>query len=120
MRAKPVLAGRVATRLEELLHEKAAAMGIRLRRVEIRPVLVYLAVEAPANLAPHSVVCGLKAHTSSVLRREFKELTTIPSLWTREYLVVAGEEVQADELLAALLAALPPCRPPGRPRCRRP
>jgi REP-associated tyrosine transposase len=117
MRAKPVLVGPVAGRLEQLLREKAAAMEVRLRAVEIRPALVYLAVEAPPSLAPHTIVCGLKAHSSGVLRREFKELTTIPTLWTREYLVAAGEDVRADDLLAALLATLPPCRPRGRPRC---
>jgi putative transposase len=117
MRAKPVLIGPIAARLEELLCEKAAAMAVRLRALEIRPALVYLAAEAPPYLAPHSIVCGLKAHSSGILRREYKELTAIPTLWTREYLVAAGEEICADELLATFLAALPPCRPRGRPRC---
>jgi len=64
-------------------------------------------------------VCGLKAHSSSALRRTYKELTTIPTLWTRGYLVAAGENIRADELLAAFAATLAPQRRPrGRPRCR--
>src|SRR5205823_4751708 len=75
MRAKPVLVGGVAARLEQLLCEKATTMALRLRAIEIRPALVYVATEAPPHLAPHSIVCGLKAHSSGILRREFKELT---------------------------------------------
>ncbi len=119
MRGKPVLVGAVARRLEELLCEKAAELAVRVRALEIRPALVYLAVEAPPIVAPHSIACGLKAHSSGILRREYKELTTIPTLWTRDYLVAAGEDVTADQVLAAFLAAAPPCRPRGRPRCSR-
>jgi putative transposase len=119
MRCKPVLVGEVAERLARLLIEKAEALAIELRTLEIRPALVYLVVEAPPTVSPHSIACGLKAHSSSVLRREFKELTTIPTLWTRDYLVVAGEEVAADELLGVFHARLTPRRLPGRPRCSR-
>ncbi len=119
MRAKPVLVGEVAGRLEELLREKAAMLPVAVRALVIQPALVYLVVEAPAIVAPHSIVCGLKAHSSSALRREFKELTTIPTLWTRDYLVAAGESVTPDEMLAAYTATQAPRRPRGRPRCLR-
>lgn len=117
MRAKPLLTGMAAERLRELLQEKAEQLGVMLRRIEIRPSCVYLMVEAPATLSPHSIVCGLKAHTSGQLRREFKEFTTIPTLWTREYLVAAGHELSAEQMLAAFTAGLAPRRPRGRPRC---
>jgi putative transposase len=119
MRRKPVLVDAVAERLARLLIEKAEALKVGLRTLDIRPALVYLVVEAPPTVSPHSIACGLKAYSSSVLRREFKELTTIPTLWTRDYLVVAGEEVAADELLGVFHARLSPRRPPGRPRCSR-
>jgi REP-associated tyrosine transposase len=119
MRAKPVLVGEIADALDALLREKAALMAVDLREVHIQPALVYLVVHAPPMMSPHSIVCGLKAHSSSALRRTYKELTTIPTLWTRGYLVAAGEGVRADELLAAFAATLAPQRRPrGRPRCR--
>jgi putative transposase len=117
MRSKPVLVGQVARRLEDLLRARAAELAVGVRRLEIRPALVYLAVEAPPSLAPHSIVCGLKAHSSGVLRREFRELLVIPTLWTRDYLVMAGDALASEDVLAAFLASLPPCRPRGRP-CR--
>src|SRR5579862_6241925 len=91
MRAKPLLVGEAARRLEELLQEKAMKLGVALRAWEIRPCHVYLVVEAPSTLSPHTIVCGLKAHSSSMLRREYKDFTTVPTLWTRDYLVLAGE-----------------------------
>lgn len=117
MRAKPVLVGPAAERLRELLREKACSLGIGLRALEIRPDCVYLAVEAPSTISPHSIVCGLKAYSSGVLRREYKEFTTIPTLWTREYLVAAGEGIAIEQVLAAFAAGLAPRRPRGRPRC---
>jgi putative transposase len=117
MRAKPLLVGAPAARLRELLREKAEQLGVGLRKLDILPACVYLQVEAPPTIAPHSIVCGLKAHTSGALRREYKEFTTIPTLWTREYLVAAGEHIAAEQVLAAFAASLPPRRPRGRPRC---
>ena len=73
---------------------------------------------APPMLSPHSIVCGLKAHSSGVLRREFKELTTMPTLWTREYLVAAGDELTPEQVLTAYMMSLTPRRPRGRPPCR--
>ena len=120
MRLKPVLVGCIAERLAHLLVEKADALGVGMRSLRIQPAFVYLVVEAPPTVSPHSIICGLKAHSSSVLRREFKELTTIPTLWTREYLVAAGEEISADDLLVAFNTQVGPRRSPGRPRCTRP
>lgn len=119
MRARPVLVGAAALRLRELLREKADLMAVALRALEIRPDCVYVVVEAPATAAPHCIVRGFKAHSSSVLRREFRELTTIPTLWTSEYVIAAGEGVSAEQVLAAFAASLAPRRPRGRPPCAR-
>jgi putative transposase len=117
MRAKPVLVGPAAERLRGLLREKAGALGIGLRALEIRPDCVYLQVEAPSTISPHSIVCGLKAYSSGVLRREYREFMSMPTLWTRHYLVAAGEGITIDQVLAAFAAGLTPRRPRGRPRC---
>ena len=119
MRARPVLVGAAATRLSELLREKAELMAVALRALEIWPDCVYIVVEAPATAAPHCIVRGFKAHSSGALRREFRELTTIPTLWTSDYVIAAGEEVSAEQVLAAFAATLAPRRPRGRPRCAR-
>ena len=115
MRARPVLVGDTARRLHELLREKADLMGVQLRGVEIQPDHVYLAVEAPPTASPHRLVCGFKGHSSGVLRREFKCLTTIPTLWTRSYVVASGDGVCPDDVRELFAATMPPRRPRGRP-----
>lgn len=116
MRAKPCLTDEVAERLEALIEEKAAGLEFVPVKLVILPDRVYLAAEAPPTVAPHHIVCQVKAYTSRVLRDEFPELTRIPSLWTRAYLVVAGEQVDPEEVFRRFEAAQPQRRPRGRPR----
>lgn len=101
MRAKPCLVHRAAERLEDLLQQKASELDVHIRDVRVLPDRVYLAIAAPPTLAPHRIVCQFKAHTSRALRQEFREMTRIPTLWTRAYLVLAGDHLTADDALAA-------------------
>ena len=116
MRSKPCLVGMIAERLQELIREKARGREFEPLAVVILPDRVYLAVAAPPTLAPHHIVCQVKAHTSRVLRDEFPELTRIPTLWTRAYLVMAGDELPTEEVLQRYEAMQQPRRPRGRPR----
>jgi putative transposase len=116
MRSKSCLVGEIAERLQELIEEKASGRSFELLAVIILPDRVYLAVAAPPTLAPHHIVCQVKAHTSRVLRDEFPELTRIPTLWTRAYLVMAGDEIPTEEVLKRYEALQQPRRPRGRPR----
>lgn len=116
MRAKPCLIGETARRLRELIREKADALGVTVDHLQVLPDRVYVAVEAPPILSPHRIICQFKAHSSHCLRHEFQEMTKIPTVWTRAYLVLAGEHMTPDEALAAYEAAMPARRPRGRPR----
>ena len=116
MRSKPCLVGMIAERLQELIREKARGREFEPLAVVILPDRVYLAVAAPPTLAPHHIVCQVKAHTSRVLRDEFPELTRIPTLWTRAYLVMAGDELPTEEVLKRYEDLQQPRRPRGRPR----
>lgn len=116
MRAKPCLIGEIAARLEALLEEKASQLPVETRALLILPDRVYLVATAPPTVSPHHIVCQLKAHTSRTLREEFPELTRIPTLWTRAYLVLAGESVTEEDVLRLYEAAQQPRRPRGRPR----
>lgn len=115
-RRKPCLIGHAAARLRELLRERAQALEVELAMVDVDPDRVYVAVAAPPRISPHRIVCQLKAHSSRCLRHEFSEMTKIPTVWTRAYLVWAGDSVRQDEVIAAFEAAQPPRRGRGRPR----
>lgn len=116
MRAKACLMGEVARRLEELIRERAEEQEFAPVTLVILPDRVYLSAEAPPTLAPHSIVCQVKSYTSRVLRDEFPELMRIPSLWTRAYLVMAGDALDPDEVFRRFEDQQPPKRPRGRPR----
>jgi putative transposase len=116
MRAKPCLTGDAARRLGDLIRDKAQELQLDLRDLQIFPDRVYVAVVAPPILSPHRIVCQLKAHSSRCLRHEFQEMTKIPTLWTRLYVVQAGEQIGPDVVLAQYEAIVPPRRRPGRPR----
>jgi putative transposase len=119
MRCKPCLMGQAAVRLEQLIRERADELGVDLAEVRIYPDRVYVAVAAPPVLSPHHIVCQFKAHSSHCLRHEFQEMTRIPTVWTRQYTVLAGDDISPEQVLAAYEAAIPPRRRPGRPRtCR--
>jgi putative transposase len=115
MRAKACLTGEVAERLRALLEERAGQLQFQPRALVILPDRVYLAADAPPTLSPHSIVCQVKALTSRALRNEFPELTRIPTLWPRAYLVVAGETISPEEVLQRFESLLPPRKPRGRP-----
>ncbi len=116
MRSKPCLTGEVAERLRALIEERASAVEFHPLLVMVLPDRVYLVAAAPPTLAPHRIVCQIKAHTSRILRDEFPELTRIPTLWTRAYLVMAGDQLTAAEVFERFEAAQPPRKPRGRPR----
>lgn len=119
MRSKPCLIGRAAQRLRELIDETADILSLDVEKVEVFPDRVYVMVVAPPTLSPHRIICQIKAHSSRCLRHEYDEMTKIPTLWTRKYLVLAGDRVAPEEVLAAYDATTPPRRPPGRPpSCR--
>jgi putative transposase len=115
-RAKACLTEEIALRLKALIEENALEHDFHTVTMVILPDRVYLAAEAPPTVAPHSIVCQVKAYTSRVLRDEFPELTRIPSLWTRAYLVMAGDELDPEEVIRQFEASEPERRSRGRPR----
>ncbi|HZU13265.1 MAG TPA: IS200/IS605 family transposase [Chloroflexota bacterium] len=119
MRAKPCLIGDAAQRLETLIRETAATLALQLGEVQILPDRVYVAVAAPPTLSPHRIVCRFKAYSSRCLRHEFQEMTKIPTLWTRAYVVRAGEHYRPEQVMEVYETSLPPRRRAGRPRVNR-
>src|SRR5579884_1454948 len=115
MRAKACLTDEVARRLRALVEERAQELEFVPRTLIVQPDRVYLAAAAPPTLSPHSIVCRIKALTSRALRDEFPELTRIPTLWTRAYLVMAGDAGTPEEVRKRYEACQRPRRPRGRP-----
>jgi putative transposase len=94
---RKVLVGDIETRLKELLHEKAVALGVEVAMIEVMPDHVHLFITAPPNDAPQHYVNQFKGYTSRVLRQEFPDLKSkLPSLWSRSYYIGTAGAVTED------------------------
>ena len=93
---KCILVGPVAVRLEQLLREKATALGAEVEGLEVMPDHVHMFVSVPPTDAPQHFANQFKGYTSRVLRQEFPHLRrTLPCLWSRSYYVGAAGHVSA-------------------------
>lgn len=95
-RRRKVLKGQVAERLKVLLEEKCKELEWEIVALEIMPDHVHLFIAPDPDTAPTQVMHALKGYTSRVLRQEFPELLTLPSLWTRSYWVSTAGNVSAE------------------------
>ena len=86
-RRKPVLVGKVKERLEQIIHQVADELGIKVLEVAINPDHIHLFVSAHPTIPVHKIVKRIKGRSSNILRREFPELLKLPSLWTHSYYV---------------------------------
>lgn len=94
---KRVLVGAVSARLETLIREKAAELGVEIEGLEVMPDHVHLFIAVPPTDAPQHYANQFKGYTSRLLRLEFAHLRTgLPSLWSRSYYVGAAGHVSAD------------------------
>jgi putative transposase len=96
---KPVLVGKVASRLKQLLREKASELGLEIESLEIMPDHVHLFASAPPIYAPAQIAFQFKGFSSRYLRIEFDHLRTkLPSLWSRSYYVGSAGAVTAETI----------------------
>jgi len=81
-----VLEGQVATRLKELLYEKASEIDVVIHALEIMPDYVHLFIESDPSWAVAGITHAFKGYTSRVLRKEFASIRSrLPTLWSRSY-----------------------------------
>jgi putative transposase len=102
-RRKKVLIGQVAERLKELLYEICKELDIVIVALEVMPDHVHAFLNCPPTLAPFQIMHRIKGHTARVLREEFKELLTLPSMWTRSYFVSTAGNVSSETVRQYIL-----------------
>jgi len=90
-----VLIDDVANRLEVLLEEKAKDLSVEIEYLTIQPDHIHLFVNAPPSLSVSQIVFRLKGYTARILRKEFKQLLTMPSMWTTSYFASTASKVSA-------------------------
>ncbi|QIZ39765.1 IS200/IS605 family transposase [Saccharopolyspora sp. ASAGF58] len=94
---RPVLDGRVAARLEELIRAKADERGWEIVTLEVMPDHVHLFVKHDPKSSASYVANQLKGFTSRVLREEFPHLRSrLPTLWSSSYFAASVGAVSAE------------------------
>ncbi|MFC8245635.1 IS200/IS605 family transposase [Streptomyces chartreusis] len=93
---RPVLGGRVAARLEELIGVKAEERGWEIIALEVMPDHVHLFVKHGPKDSASFVANQFKGFTSRVLRAEFPHLKSqMPTLWSSSYFAASVGAVSA-------------------------
>lgn len=94
---RPVLGGRVAARLDELIRTKTDEKGWEVVALEVMPDHVHLFVKHDPKSSASYVANQFKAFTSRVLREEFPRLKSrLPTLWSSSYFAASVGAVSAD------------------------
>ncbi|WP_338248326.1 IS200/IS605 family transposase [Dictyobacter halimunensis] len=97
-RRKPVLAGNVAERCQQLIEEKCEEKGWTILTLAIQPDHIHLFVRCFPSTSAAEVVKECKGKTSLVLRKEFPSLLKLPSMWTRSYFASTAETISHDTI----------------------
>ncbi len=84
-RRKPVLVGKVKTRLSQILKQVAVEHEWIIKALEIAPDHVHALVEFDPKTPINSIVRAFKGRSSRLLRLEFPHLMKLPTLWTHAY-----------------------------------
>lgn len=93
---RPVLDGRVAERLDELIRAKADEHGWEIIALEVMPDHVHLSVKHDPKSSASYVANQFKGLTSRVLRAEFPHLKSqMPTLWSSSYFAASVGAVSA-------------------------
>ncbi|MFE1774759.1 IS200/IS605 family transposase [Streptomyces sp. NPDC059008] len=93
---RPVLGGRVAARLDELIRARADERGWEIIDLEVMPDHVHLFVKHDPKSSASYVANQFKGFTSRVLRAEFPHLKSqMPTLWSSSYFAASVGAVSA-------------------------
>ena len=97
-RRKPVLVGPVAARCRELIEGKCAEQGWHVLALAVQPDHIHLFVRVWPSDSAADVVKECKGITSFTLRKEFRPLLTLPSMWTRSYCASTAGNVSQETM----------------------
>ena len=97
-RRKIFLIPNVEKRFKELVKIKCKEMNIEIIAMECDKDHTHIFSNCLPTLSPSNIVQQLKGYTSKALRKEFKELSKMPNLWTRSYFISTAENVSSETI----------------------
>jgi putative transposase len=97
-RRHPVLINEVKKRLEDIIKQVANDKKVEILALEIMPDHLHLFVSCSPQMIIHKLVKAFKGRSSNILRKEFKSLCKLPSLWTNSYFVSTAGNVSSETI----------------------
>jgi len=93
---RKVLQGRVAERLEQIVHEGANENEWKVIQLAIQPDHVQVFIRSNPSTLPTDGARLIKDPSSHMLREEFAHVKRMPSLWTRRTFHSTAGHVSAE------------------------
>ena len=97
-RRKIFLIEGVEERFKELVKIKCKELEIEIIALECDKDHTHMFLNCKPTQSPAEIMQQLKGYTSKVLREEFKELSKMPSLWTRNCFISTAGEVCSETI----------------------
>ena len=97
-RKKIFLIPKVEERFTELVKTICSEHNIKILALECCIDHVYLYVDVSPQMPIPDIMRYIKRQTSKILRKEFEELSKIPSLWTKNYFVSTAETIDPETI----------------------
>ena len=88
----------VEQRFKALVEEKCKELDIRIIAIECDKDHAHVFLNCLPTLSPSDIMQYIKGYTSRILRKEFIQLSRMPSLWTRSYFVSTASNVSSDTI----------------------
>lgn len=97
-RRKIFLNERLDIRFKELVNRIAEENDFKIVALETDKDHCHLFLNALPSYSPSDIMAKIKGGTSKILREEFKELNSMPNLWTRSYFVSTVGNVSSETI----------------------
>ena len=97
-RRKIFLTPKVEQRFKELVKLKCQELEIEIIAIECDKDHSHMFLNCSPTQSPSDIMQQIKAYTSKILREEFKQLSKMPSLWTRSYFVSTAGNVSSETI----------------------
>lgn len=95
---RKVLIGEVGIRVKELLPDICRDIGVNIVALEVMPDHINIFLNALPLISPSSIMRKVKGVTSRRLRKEFKHLRHLQSLWTRSFFCSTAGNVSGETI----------------------
>ena len=86
----------VETRFEEVIKKICDELEIEIIAIECDKDHVHIFLNCLPTLSPSDIMNKIKGVSSKPIRKEFNELSKMPSLWTRSYFVSTAGNVSSE------------------------